>query len=91
MLLSKHIEQLQKLLEEKGDQNVFMWVDTMEDTTYLVEAPELKVAMLNGEEYAVHQKLWNNDGEVLAIVNLGSGNFDEDKDCVQISFDFDEE
>ena len=83
MLISEHIEALQKLLEEKGDQELFMWVDSGQDTVFLAKVPLLKVRELDGIEYQIPSNFLNSEGKALAVVNLDSDSFDEDVDGIQ--------
>lgn len=83
MLLSEHIKRLQTILEEKGDHELFMWVDSGEDTLFLVTVPEFEVAELEGEGYQIPHKFRNSNGNALAIVNLTQDLFDEDTDGIQ--------
>ena len=83
MLLSEHIERLQTLLVEKGDQELFMWVDSGEDTLFLVSVPEFDVAELDGDEYQIPKEFRNSNGNALTIVNLTQDLFDEETDGIQ--------
>lgn len=83
MLLSKHIESLMKILKEKGDQELFMWVDSGQDTVYVVKVPELKVEEIDGNEFQMPKDLRNQNGNILIITNLESDSFDEDTDSLQ--------
>ncbi len=86
MLLSEHIANLQKLLEEKGDQDLYTWVDTREGTVYMARVPELKVEEIDGNEFQVPKELRNKNGNVLIITNMETDSFDEETDSIQ---DFD--
>ena len=90
MLISEHIKNLQKLLDENGDRELFMWVDSGEDTTFLAKMPKFKFVELDGRDYNIKKEHWENDltQNVLAVLNLDTTSFDEEKDCVQ---DFDVE
>lgn len=83
MLLSKHIESLMKILKEKGDQELFMWVDSGQDTVYVVKVPELKVEEIDGNEFQMPKDLRNQNGNILIITNLDNSSFDEDIDSLQ--------
>lgn len=82
MKISDIINQLEKLKEEKGDQELFMWVDSGQDTVYLVKTPELIVSEIDGEEYLIPKEFHNENNSVLVITNLESGSFDEDTDAI---------
>lgn len=83
MLLSEHIESLMKILKEKGDQELFMWVDTGQDTVYVAKVPELKVEEIDGNEFQMPKDLRNQNGNILIITNLDNSSFDEDNDSLQ--------
>lgn len=83
MLLSEHIESLMKILKEKGDQELFMWVDTGQDTVYVAKVPELKVEEIDGNEFQMPKDLRNQNGNILIITNLDNSSFDEDTDSLQ--------
>lgn len=86
MLISEHIQSLMKILKEKGDQELFMWVDTGENTVYMAKVPELKVEEIDGNEFQVPKELRNKNGNVLIITNMETDSFDEETDSIQ---DFD--
>lgn len=86
MLLSEHIANLQKLLEEKGDQDLYTWVDTREDTLYIARVPELKIEEIDGNKFQVPKELRNKNGNILIITNMETDSFDEETDSIQ---DFD--
>lgn len=83
MLISEHIANLQKILEEKGDQELFMWVDSGEDTVFMVKVPELKIEEIDGCDYQVPHSMRNNDGNIIIISNLDTDSFEEDDDAIQ--------
>ena len=83
MLISEHIEALQKLLEEEGDQELFMWVDSGEDTLFLAKVPNLEFTELDGKEYQIPKEFQNIKGNVIAITNLETQSFEEDVDAIQ--------
>ena len=83
MLLSEHIESLMKILKEKGDQELFMWVDTGQDTVYVAKVPELVVEEIDGNEYQMPKDLRNQNGNILIITNLDNSSFDEDVESLQ--------
>lgn len=83
MLISEHIAAMQKLLDEKGDQDLFMWVDSGQDTIYIALVPELEINEVDGAEYDIEKVYRNKDGKILVIGNLDSGSFDEDKASCQ--------
>ena len=43
MLISDMIKSLQDVLVENGDQELFMFVDTPDDTAYISKIPEIKI------------------------------------------------
>lgn len=83
MLLSEHIANLQKLLEEKGDQDLYSWVDNADGTVFLVRVPEIQVEEISGSEYQVPKELRNKNGNILVITNMDTDSFDEDDDSIQ--------
>lgn len=60
-----------------------MWVDSGEDTLYLVRMPEIEFVEIDGKEYQIPRELRNEDGKILCIMNLNSQDFDEDEDAIQ--------
>ena len=82
MLISDMIKSLQCVLEENGDQELFIFVDTPDDTAYISKIPEIKIEALDIEEFNVLENFGTN-GKILTLTNLNSSNFDEDKDSVQ--------
>lgn len=82
MLISDIIKSLQCVFEENGDQELFMFVDTPDDTTYISKIPKIKIEALDVEEFDVPENFGTN-GKILTITNLNSSNFDEDEDSVQ--------
>ena len=76
------IKSLQSVLEENGDQELFIFVDTPDDTAYISKIPEIKVEALDIEEFNVLENFGTN-GKILTLTNLNSSNFDEDYDSVQ--------
>ena len=83
MLLSEHIESLMKILKEKGDQELFMWVNSGQDTVYVAKVPELDVGEIDGNEFQIPKDLRNRNGNILIVTNLESDSFDEDNDSLQ--------
>jgi hypothetical protein len=85
MKISKLIKDLETAKEEYGDRDLFMWVDSGEDITFLVKMPKFKFTELNGKEYDIKKEHWEKDltQNVLAVTNLDSDSFNVDKDCVQ--------
>ena len=79
MLISEHIAAMQKLLDEKGDQDLFMWVDSGQDTIFVPLLPELEVKEIDGAKYNIEKVYRNEDGKILVIQNLDSESFDEYK------------
>ena len=82
MLISEMVKSLQEVLEKNGDQELFMFVDTPDDTMYVAKMPKIKIEALDIEEFNVLENFGTN-GKILTITNLNSSNFDEDKDSVQ--------
>ena len=82
MLISEMIKSLQSVLEENGDQELFMFVDTPDDTAYISKMPKIKIEALDVEEFNVSENFGTN-GKILTITNLNSSCFDEDEDSVQ--------
>ena len=82
MLISEMIKSLQSVLEENGDQELFIFVDTPDDTAYISKIPEIKVEALDVEEFNVLENFGTN-GKILTITNLNSSNFDEDYDSAR--------
>ena len=83
MLISEHIAAMQKLLDEKGDQDLFMWVDSGQGTIYIALVPELEINEVDGAEYDIEKVYRNKDGKILVIGNLDLESFDEDKASCQ--------
>lgn len=81
MVLSEMIKLLQKTLEEKGDQELFIWVDTPDDTMFLSKTPVIEISELDGDDFDVPEDLTTN-GKILAITNFNSSAFDEDSDSI---------
>ena len=92
MKLSQLIKHLETAKEEFGDREIFMWVDSGEDTTFLTKMPKFKFVELDGKEYDIKKEHWEKDltQNVLAVVNLDSDSFNEDNDSVQ-DFDFEKD
>ena len=82
MLISDMIKSLQDVLVENGDQELFMFIDTPDDTAYISKIPEIKIEALDIEEFNVLENFGTN-GKILTLTNLNSSNFDENKDSVQ--------
>lgn len=76
------IKSLQDVLVENGDQELFMFVDTPDDTAYISKMPKIKIEALDVEEFNVSENFGTND-KILTITNLNSSCFDEDEDSVQ--------
>lgn len=82
MLISEMIKSLQDVLVENGDQELFMFVDTPDDTAYISKMPKIKIEALDVEEFNVSKNFGTNS-KILTITNLNSSCFDEDKDSVR--------
>ena len=76
------IKSLQDVLVENGDQELFMFIDTPDDTAYISKIPEIKIEASDIEEFNVLENFGTN-GKILTLTNLNSSNFDEDNDSVQ--------
>ena len=84
MLVSEHIAGLQKILEEKGDQELFMWVDEDgQQFLYPVRVPEIEVSVIDGNEYQILPELRDCNGNILIVTNLDTTSFDREQDDVQ--------
>ena len=82
MVLSEMIKLLQKTLEEKGDQELFIWVDTPDDTMFLSKTPVIEISELDGDDFEVPEDLTTN-GKILAITNFNYSTFDEDSEKIK--------
>lgn len=86
MKLSKLIENLNEILKKEGDKNVFMLVDSLEDTQYAVSIPEeIKYDYIKDENDCEDWDLALECLDGILIKNLSSFSFDEDK--VGLHFD----
>lgn len=84
MLISEHIANLQKILKEKGDQELFMWVDEDgQQFLYPVRVPEIEVSVIDGNEYQILPELRDCNGNILIVTNLDTTSFDREQDDVQ--------
>ena len=84
MLVSEHIVGLQKILEEKGDQELFMWVDEDgQQFLYPVRVPEIEMSVIDGNEYQILPELRDCNGNILIVTNLDTTSFDREQDDVQ--------
>lgn len=82
MLISEIIKSLQCVLEEKGDQELFIWIDTPDDTMFISKTPSIEISELDGEEFDISEEFTTN-GKILTITNLNSSSFDENEDSIQ--------
>ena len=82
MLISEHIKNLQKLLDENGDQELFMWVSSNDDTLFPVNFPELDIVEISGKDYGIDEKWLNQNEKILIIKNLDNDSFIESKDSI---------
>lgn len=80
MLLSSLIEDLNKVLKEKGDKEICIWVENSDGELFLAKVPELNIVTLNCEKYNIFKTECDEQDEVLAITNLIE--LSED-DCIQ--------
>ena len=84
MLISEHIVRLQKILEEHGDQDLYMWVDEDgQQFLYPVRVPEIEVSVIDGNEYQILPELRDQNGKILIVTNLDTTSFDREQDDVQ--------
>ena len=84
MLISEHIVRLQKILEEHGDQDLYMWVDEDgQQFLYPVRVPEIEVSVIDGNEYQILPELRDQNGNILIVTNLDTTSFDREQDDVQ--------
>lgn len=84
MLISEHILRLQKILEEHGDQDLYMWVDEDgQQFLYPVRVPEIEVSVIDGNKYQIKPELRDQNGNILIITNFDTTSFDRERDEVQ--------
>lgn len=84
MKISEHIETLQKILEEHGDQDLYMWVDEDgQQFLYPVRVPEIEVAVIDGNEYQIKPECKNQNGNILIVTNFDTSSFDREQDDIQ--------
>ena len=84
MLISEHIMRLQKILEDHGDQDLYMWVDEDgQQFLYPVRVPEIEVSVIDGNEYQILPELRDQNGNILIVTNLDTTSFDREQDDVQ--------
>ena len=70
MLISEVINSLEKIKEKFGDQKLFMWVNSNDDTLFPVNFPELDIIEISGEDYGIDEKWLNQNEKILIIKNL---------------------
>ena len=81
MLLSSFIEDLNKVLKEKGDKEICIWVENPDGELFLTKVPKLDIVTINCEKYNIFKnEECDEQDEVLAITNLIE--LSED-DCIQ--------
>ena len=80
MLLSDLIKDLNKVLKEKGDKEICIWVEDPDGELFLTKVPKLDIATINCEKYNIFKNECDEQDEVLAITNLIE--LSED-DCIQ--------
>jgi hypothetical protein len=86
MKLSKFIENLKEILEKEGDKNIFMLVDSGEDTQYAVSVPEeIEYDHIQDKNDCEDWDLALECVDGILIKNLSSFSFDEDE--VGLHFD----
>ena len=87
MLLSDLIEDLNKVLKEKGDKEICVWVENPDGELFLSKVPKLDIVTINCEKYNIFKTECDEQDEVLAITNIIE--LSED-DCIQ-DLDLEEE
>lgn len=80
MLLSDLIKDLNKVLKEKGDKEICVWVENPDGELFLTKVPKLDIVTINCEKYNIFKTECDEQDEVLAITNLIE--LSED-DCIQ--------
>ena len=80
MLLSDLIEDLNKVLKEKGDKEICVWVENPDGELFLTKVPKLDIVTINCEKYNIFKTECDEQDEVLAITNIIE--LSED-DCIQ--------
>ena len=80
MLLSNFIEALNKVLKEKADKEICIWVENPDGELFLTKVPKLDIVTINCEKYNIFKNECDEQDEVLAITNLIE--LSED-DCIQ--------
>ena len=80
MLLSNFIEDLNKVLKEKGDKEICIWVENPDGELFLSKVPKLDIVTINCEKYNIFKNECDGQDEVLAITNIIE--LSED-DCIQ--------
>ena len=80
MLLSNLIKDLNKVLKEKGDKEICIWVEDPDGELFLTKVPKLDIVTINCEKYNIFKNECDEQDEVLAITNIIE--LSED-DCIQ--------
>ena len=80
MLLSDLIEDLNKVLKEKGDKEIGIWVEDPDGELFLTKVPKLDIVTINCEKYNIFKNECDEQDEVLAITNLIELS---EEDCIQ--------
>ena len=80
MLLSDLIKDLNKVLKEKGDKEICVWVENPDGELFLTKVPKLDIVTINCEKYNIFKTECDEQDEVLAITNIIE--LSED-DCIQ--------
>lgn len=88
MLISEHIMRLQKILEDHGDQDLYMWVDEDgQHFLYPVRVPEIEVSVIGPPAFLRYStfspELRDCNGNILIVTNLDTTSFDREQDDVQ--------
>lgn len=83
MKISDHIEHLQKLMEEKGDQELFLWVNEDDGFLYPVVMPLIVAADIDCNQYQIKPEYRTESGEILIVTNLDGYDFNRDQDDIQ--------
>jgi hypothetical protein len=67
MLLSDLIEDLNKVLKEKGDKEICVWVENPDGELFLSKVPKLDIVTINCEKYNIFKTECDEQDEVLAL------------------------
>ena len=78
--MKNFIEDLNKVLKEKGDKKICVWVENPDGELFLTKVPKLDIVTINCEKYNIFKNECDEQDEVLAITNIIE--LSED-DCIQ--------